>query len=357
MVLRRLALLTAVLLLAAACGRVRVREHFVPPPGTDPSCAASLLATGNNQNLEIPFELPSETLLRVVGQGEGASFSLTPGLIESFHNDCVEFFIDLGDFNRQYRFVWGDRKVEGKYADMEGVAFAQGDPSETSYLFEMAFPWRTLGFRNVPDAIRMDISVCDNDDESRKSQMAWSGIDGNLWNDPTQYGDVRLVDPAPSPSMPLPRSFSAVKCHSAPVIDGVLDPVWNLCERGEVSHLQIGTTSGPEDLSAWFRVLFDDAFLYLLVEVNDNVKRQAAFLFDNGSVADASGREVWRMSIDRTVHAGGALKNRRQEDTLRLPAGRYTLRYSTDESHSTGHWDDTPPDDPFSGIKIYTLGL
>lgn len=76
-----------------------------------------------------------------------------------------------------------------------------------------------------------------------------------------------------------------------------------------------------------------------------------------GYLSDGSGREVWRMSIDRTVHAGGALKNRLQEDTLRLPAGRYMLRYSTDESHSAGHWDDTPPDDPFSGIKLYSLGL
>ena len=354
MVLRRWGLVAAVVLLAA-CARVRVREHFVPPPGTDPACAAFLLATGNNQYLEQSFELPDDALVRVVGQGEGASFSLTPGLIESFHNDCVEFFIDLGDFNRQYRFVWGDRKVEGKYADMEGVVFAQGDPSDTDYLFEVAFPWRTLGFKSVPDAIRMDISVCDNDDESRKSQMARSGIDGNLWNDPSQYGDVLLHT---APSQPG-SDFSAHACRTAtvPVIDGAADMVWDLCGRVEVTHLQIGTTSGPEDLSAWFRVLYDDSFLYLLVEVHDNVKRQAAFLFDNGSIVDASGSEVWRMTIDRTEHAGGALKNRRQEDTLRLSAGRYTLFYSTDESHSAGHWDDTPPDDPFSGIKLYTLGL
>ena len=353
MVLRRWGLVAAVLL-AAACGRVRVREHFVPPPGTDPACAASLLATGNNQYLEQSFELADDALVRVVGQGEGASFSLTPGLVESFHNDCVEFFIDLGEFNRQYRFVWGDRKVEGKYADMEGVVFAQGDPSDTDYLFEVAFPWRTLGFKPVPDAIRMDISVCDNDDESRKSQMAWSGIDGNLWNDPSQYGDVLLhTTSSPSP----PSITCAPETSTAPAIDGVIEPVWDSSPSLEVTHLQIGSNAGPEDLSAWFRVLYDDSYLYLLVEVHDNVKRQAAFLFDNGSIVDASGSEVWRMTIDRTVHAGGALKNRRQEDTLRLSAGRYMLRYSTDESHSAGHWDDTPPDDPFSGIKLYSLGL
>lgn len=352
MVLRRYVFVVAAVM-AAACARVRVREHFVPPPEPDPACAASLLATGNNQQLEQTFDLAFDAVVRVVGQGEGASFSLTPGLIESFHNDCVEFFIDLGDFNRQYRFVWGDRKVEGKYADMSGVVFAQGDPSENSYTFEVAFPWRTLGFPSVPSSIRMDISVGDNDDESRKSQMAWNGVDGSLWNDPSQYGTVYLAArPSAGTSSP-----SAPHIASSPQIDGLAESLWELAVPLEVTHLQLGSTAGPEDLSARFRVLHDSSCLYLFVEVRDNVKRQAAFLFDNGSIVDSSGQEVWRMSIDRTVHAGGALKNRRQVDTLSLPAGRYTLRYSTDESHSAGHWDDTPPDDPFSGIKLYTLGL
>ena len=344
MVLRRYALLVA-LVMTAACGRVRVREHFVPPPESDHSCAASLLASGNNQELEQTFELGSETLVRVVGQGEGASFSLTPGLVESFHNDCVEFFIDLGNFNRQYRFVWGDRKIEGKYADMSDVAFAQGDQTETSYSFEVAFPWRTLGFKSVPSSIRVDVSVCDNDDGFRKSQMAWSGVDGSLWKEPAQYGEVGL----PSPS--------ASRTVHAPEIDGLADSEWESCLPLEITHLLLGSTNGPDDLHARFRMLYDDSFLYLLVEVQDNVKRQAAFFFDNGSIVDSDGHEVWRMAIDHSVYAGGALKNRRQEDTLRFAAGRYTIRYSTDESHSAGHWDDDPPTDPFSGIKLYTLGL
>lgn len=340
MVLKHCAIF-AMTLLISACSQVQVKEHPVPPPAMDPDCLTSLLASGNNQDLEMSFELTSEMLLRVVGQGEGASFSLTPGLVESFHNDCVEFFIDQGDFNRQYRFVWGDPKVEGKYADMNGVVFAQADPSETSYLFEIAFPWRTLGLSPASGALRMDVSISDNDDQSRKTQMAWSGVDGNLWKDPSQYGEIILN----------------ARCSHPPVIDGLIDSVWDSCEIYEVTHLLFGSKTGPEDLAAWFRILFDDTYLYLLVEVQDNVKRQAAFLFDNGSITDEYGNELWRMSIDCTSHAGGALKNRRQEDTLRLPAGRYRILYSTDESHSAGHWDDTPPDDAFSGIKIYSIGL
>ena len=32
--------------------------------------------------------------------------------------------------------------------------------------------------------------------------------------------------------------------------------------------------------------------------------------------------------------------------TVRLPAGRYELRYETDGSHAYGDWNDDPPDDP-----------
>ena len=124
--------------------------------------------------------------------------------------------------------------------------------------------------------------------------------------------------------------------------------------------LWLTTTKAPRqyteaDLSGEYRLLWDEANLYVLVVIKDDVKRQAAFMFDNGSLESVLGEELWRLEFDRTVHAGGALKNRRQEDTLRLPAGKYELRLETDECHATGHWDDLAPDEPFTGIKIYAL--
>jgi hypothetical protein len=344
MVLRRLVAGLALVGLAAACRPVRVHlSPETPFPPADPACLTELVASDNYQVLTRTFTLREETPVRIVGQSEGTSFELVPGFVEAYLNDCIEFFIDLGTVCRQYRFVWDSERVTGNNIEMDGVRFAQGDPSRTRYVFELSFPWKTLGFRGTPkdkDVLRMDVSAIDNDGQSRKSQIAWSGVNAELFMDWSQFGDFPLA---------------GHRTAAAPVIDGEEDAVWQGQERFPIAHVIIGAVVDETDLSGWYRLLWDRENLYLLVEIEDDVKRQAAFMFDNGSLEDADGTTLWQLEFDRTVHAGGALKNRRQEDTLRLPAGKYTLRFETDECHATGHWDDVPPTEPFSGIKLYAL--
>ena len=122
-----------------------------------------------------------------------------------------------------------------------------------------------------------------------------------------------------------------------------------------MTHVILGSIRDEMDLSGWYRLLWDQENLYLLVEVEDDLKRQAAFMFDNGRLEDAAGNVLWRLEFNRSTHAGGALKNRRQEDTLRLSAGKYVLHFETDESPSPGHWDDLPPEEPFYGIRLDVL--
>lgn len=330
--------------LLGGCCPVRVHlspETPLPPP--DPACEAELLASDNNQILTRTFTLREEATVRIVGQAEGTSFELIPGFVEAYLNDGIEFFIDLGTVCRQYRFVWNSRRVTGNNADTTGVRFAQHDPAETRYVFELAFPWRTLGFDGIPtdkDVLRMDVSVLDNDEGSRDSQIAWSGVNSKLYLEWSQFGDYPLA---------------GHRTVASPVIDGVADAVWEQQERIPMTHVILGSIRDETDLSGWYRLLWDQENLYLLVEVEDDLKRQAAFMFDNGRLEDAEGNVLWRLEFNRSCHAGGALKNRRQEDTLRLAAGKYILYFETDESHAAGHWDDLPPDDPFNGIKLYML--
>jgi ligand-binding sensor domain-containing protein/signal transduction histidine kinase len=63
---------------------------------------------------------------------------------------------------------------------------------------------------------------------------------------------------------------------------------------------------------------------------------------------------VWQMRSDRTRHAGGALKNRVLIETTVLPAGSYTLRYLSDDSHSFNQWNTRPPERPQDwGIQAF----
>lgn len=59
-----------------------------------------------------------------------------------------------------------------------------------------------------------------------------------------------------------------------------------------------------------------------------------------------SRKRVWEMTAEKSQYAGGAAKNRRQVETLRLPAGDYLAVCATDDSHSPADWNAAPPCDP-----------
>ncbi|WP_243324716.1 hypothetical protein [Geothrix sp. SG200] len=68
---------------------------------------------------------------------------------------------------------------------------------------------------------------------------------------------------------------------------------------------------------------------------------------DTGWIVDARTRaRVWEMTMEKSAFAGGARKNRRQVETIQLPAGDYEAIFVTDDSHSPADWNAAPPCDP-----------
>ncbi len=59
-----------------------------------------------------------------------------------------------------------------------------------------------------------------------------------------------------------------------------------------------------------------------------------------------TGKVVWSLDGAKAQYAGGATKNRRQVETITLPAGDYEAGVATDESHSPADWNGAPPCDP-----------
>lgn len=65
---------------------------------------------------------------------------------------------------------------------------------------------------------------------------------------------------------------------------------------------------------------------------------------DYGWIVNAATREkVWEMDNWDAKHAGGASKNRIQQDKIKLAAGDYIVYYVTDGSHSFRDWNATKP--------------
>jgi len=61
---------------------------------------------------------------------------------------------------------------------------------------------------------------------------------------------------------------------------------------------------------------------------------------------------VWRMRLENTSHAGGVRRNRKSDETVSMPAGRYVLRYVSDDSHSFMKWYGAAPDHLFWGAQV-----
>jgi hypothetical protein len=82
---------------------------------------------------------------------------------------------------------------------------------------------------------------------------------------------------------------------------------------------------------------------------------QGREMYDYGWIENAgSGRAVWEMTYAMTFHAGGGRKNRMVNTTMTLEKGEYVLHYVSDDSHSFGHWNTDPPDDPTMwGITVF----
>jgi hypothetical protein len=79
-------------------------------------------------------------------------------------------------------------------------------------------------------------------------------------------------------------------------------------------------------------------------------------MHDFGWILNARTRaRVWEMTMDKSQYAGGARKNRRQVETLLLPAGDYEAAFVTDDSHSPADWNAAPPCDP--GLYGLTLSV
>ena len=76
-------------------------------------------------------------------------------------------------------------------------------------------------------------------------------------------------------------------------------------------------------------------------------------MYDYGWIEDEDGHKVWRMTHWDTKHAGGADKNRMVNEVIDLEAGRYTVFYRSDGSHSYNDWNSSPPfDAEYWGITV-----
>jgi hypothetical protein len=93
-----------------------------------------------------------------------------------------------------------------------------------------------------------------------------------------------------------------------------------------------------EDSEESFKLSHDSKIRILAIGEGDR-----SGMDDYGWIEDSKGDVVWEMTHRNTKNAGGASKNRLFNRTISLEAGKYTLHYITDGSHSYNSWNSSPP--------------
>jgi hypothetical protein len=322
---------------------------------------AQIIAKRNFIDDSCLFSIHEDQNVRIQAYGEGIDYTINSSFIDSYNNDGVEVYFDMknekttymnldGD-DRQYRILWNLLQIDGQNINTEGFEVKESDPTPKSYILEMKFPWKSLGYITPGEGVKIgfDVAVLDNDGKTRDALVSWYSTDFNSWHNTSFFGTLELLN---SHTQTENKNAISLKTGNAPLIDGKFDKIWEELPSYKFKNVLVGKLDNEKDLSGYFKTCWDKNNLYIIVSVEDDIKSYASVLFDYGWIEDLEGRVVWKMDMKQTKHAGGGLKNRYIDTIINLKKGQYFLRYQTDESNSPSNWDVEPPLDSFYGIKL-----
>ncbi|HEX7870014.1 MAG TPA: sugar-binding protein [Chryseobacterium sp.] len=321
-----------------------------------------IIGRDNFQDYHSRFFLPKDTTISISAVGEAADYSTNPFLFNSYDNDGIELFFDmkntkvplfdLGGYDRQYRILWKTLHIDGKNFNKTGLKVTEKDLSLTTYIIDVSFPWKSLGYVSPKNGSKLgfDAAIMDNDGGAMKGKLNWHNKTDDGWHSTAHYGTIILANKNDIANdsdyvVALKRTKKLFKNNSTPLFS-LRAPFYRF------KYVTVGYVTDSLDLSGRFKVEWDERNLYFRFFVRDNFKNLSKALFDYGWIEDDKARIVWKMNVDELKYAGGALKNKRIDTVISLKKGYYYLKYHTDESHAPGKWDSPPPQTTFYGIKI-----
>jgi hypothetical protein len=228
------------------------------------------------------------------------------------------------------------------------------------YVAEIQIPWKALNIIPIENGeISFEIAIGDADDHFvQEGKIAWVNSKDPLLSDGIQYGQIILTSKENAKLEAVNRMISV---KGSPIVDWQIDPFWRGIPAYKICKVVTGFVKDKYDLSGTIQSCWNKNNLYLLIQIADSnqnrikkekLKSEQTFL-DYGWIEDEKGKKVWEMNVVNSKYAGGALKNHQVDTVLYLKKGRYTLKYTSDESHAFNNWDDEPPKNNFYGVVIY----
>lgn len=332
---------------------------------------AQLINIGTFCDTSCTFELskPGEVQIYAVGELVYQLANVKPEYF--FKGDDIEIFIRKKlkeglDSLMKWNFSWADHGYNKSKINVVkyGVALTRRlkiDSITSKYLVSIKIPWGVLGIKNPRGGteIPFDSAIGDNDDDyKQKAKISMFSITDLLDKANPDLGRIILsnnnvvlntgTNIIYSSNYKLSNDTDLIKC-------------WKSLPAYEIKHLVMGTVKDKYDLSAKMKSCWDKKSLNLYFEIQDyNRKRidpskirELQTFLDYAWIEDVKGKKVWEMHELDSSPAGGAIKNRKVDMHIKLEPGKYTLYYTSDESHAFNNWDDSPPKTPFYGVVLY----
>jgi len=187
-----------------------------------------------------------------------------------------------------------------------------------------------------------DLPVVDHRITATEFKEKWKAVQGTPFKDMYEkeifayarlYGSVGEQEKATS----LMRMFQSTYARELPVKFS-----------GMYLLVKIDSVKDNEERSIEFNLEKESAVHIFAVG-----EGQGQEIWDYGWVENTDKNIIWQMNGAETIHAGGAEKNRMIDTMVVLPAGKYLLKYKSDNSHSYDLWNDLPPAYDFYGIMLY----
>jgi hypothetical protein len=338
-------------------------DRMLPCYINEPSVAA-VDYVSDNADISVPFNLKSTATVQIFAGGQ--VMATTDYNYSPYQYDNVQIFInknadstqskreDTQSFEFNYRFnkVSGNRdeNAPDSWLTNSKVQFAFSDPADTAYILEVKIPWTELNCDNYKNkktlAVNIFIGDSDLEENRRKSILSWTVKKGQGWDDPSKFGRIILSSGEHTKTLHL----NSLKTGRAPEIDGKVDDVWN---KAPISPISIPYQGNPSisDNSGMFKSMYDNNNLYFLFYVTDNCKNKTGVITtDKCWIEDtATGALIWKLNGSITSYAPSCYTDQK----VRLKAGSYKLRYTSDKGHSFDGWYGPVPQNDVYGAHLY----
>ncbi len=315
----------------------------------------------NNLNTSCQFTVDKDGYYQIFAGGQVlqvSDYNSTP-----YQYDDVQIYLNQNTYYKPFKkdetqvfhFNYRFNKVAGMQDDRHSdnwlkntkIRFAFSDPTDTSYILEVAIPWSEITHKGTKEKLGMNILLNDADYEENKREtiLSWSTKPGKGWDDPGTYGILALGENASSSR----QYYNSKKASNAPIIDGVSDKVWDDVLASDIKEPYFGSPSNFDN-SGWFKSLYDDSCLYFLFYINDNSKNKTGLITkDKCWIERADGELMWKLPADTTDY----MPSYSYKHRIYLRAGVYNLRYLSDKGHSFEGWFGKPPKNDIYGGVIY----